>query len=135
MLNDPSPTFVLDPDATPSSASSIPPRVDDAEALDAYSRAVTEAVDTVGPSVVRIDIRREGRGGGSGSGVIVSPDGLALTNSHVVQGARVVALTTLEGRELSARVLGDDPDTDLALLRVDEPRHPAGRQARRLRPG
>ena len=87
----------------------------DDEALDAYSRAITRAVDEVGPSVVRIDVR-----GGAGSGVIISPDGLALTNSHVVNGARQVEMTTLDGRRLSARVLGDDPDTDLALLRVEE---------------
>ncbi|MDE3174737.1 MAG: trypsin-like peptidase domain-containing protein [Pseudomonadota bacterium] len=86
----------------------------DDEALDAYSRAITRAVDIVGPSVVRVDVR-----GGAGSGVIVSPDGLALTNSHVVNGARSVSLTTLDGRQLTARVLGDDPDTDLALLRVE----------------
>ncbi len=86
----------------------------DDEALDAYSRAITRAVDRVGPSVVRVDVR-----GGAGSGVIISPDGLALTNSHVVNGARSVSLTTLDGRQLTARVLGDDPDTDLALLRVE----------------
>jgi S1-C subfamily serine protease len=91
----------------------------DATALDEYSRVVTDVVERVGASVVRIDVKRGGRNAGSGSGVIVSSDGLALTNSHVVQGARVVTLMTLEGRELQARVLGDDPDTDLALIRVE----------------
>jgi S1-C subfamily serine protease len=95
------------------------PSATDALALDAYSRVVTAAVEQVGPSVARIDVRHGGRSAGSGSGVVVSSDGLALTNSHVVQGARVVSLTTLEGREMQARVLGDDPDTDLALLRVE----------------
>jgi S1-C subfamily serine protease len=111
--------FLLNPGGESNGAGSAPPLADDA-ALDAYSRVVTDVVDRIGPSVVRIDIRRNGKNGGSGSGVIVSPDGLALTNSHVVQGAKTVALKTMEGREFSARVLGDDPDTDLALLRVEE---------------
>ncbi len=117
MFDDLSPTSALDTDSSAFGPGSVPPP-DEAEALDAYSRAITRAVDKVGPSVVRVNVRN-----GSGSGVIVSPDGLTLTNSHVVQGARTVALTTLEGRQLSARVLGDDPDTDLALLRVDEAVH------------
>ncbi len=103
-----------------SRASAAAPSSSDETTLDAYSRCVVDVVETVGPSVVRIDVRRAGKAAGSGSGVIVSPDGLALTNSHVVQGARSVALKTLDGREYRARVLGDDPDTDLALLRVDE---------------
>ena len=113
------PSPILDTDPV-SFGSGAAPGADDAPLLDAYSRVITDVVDRVGPSVVRIDVRKNGKGAGSGSGVIISPDGLALTNSHVVQGARIVELTTLEGRRYSARVLGDDPDTDLALLRVEE---------------
>jgi S1-C subfamily serine protease len=94
---------------------------DDATLLDTYSKAVTHVVERVGPSVVRLDIRHGGRGrGGSGSGVILSPDGLILTNSHVVQGSKRADVTVLDGRSFSGRVLGDDPDTDLALVRIDE---------------
>jgi S1-C subfamily serine protease len=112
-----SPTLALDTESDSQGASATP--ATDSKLLDDYSRVVSDVVDRVGPSVVRIDVKRGGRSFGSGSGVIVSSDGLALTNSHVVQGSRVVSLTTLEGRELQARVLGDDPDTDLALLRVE----------------
>ncbi|HEY3798362.1 MAG TPA: trypsin-like peptidase domain-containing protein [Caulobacteraceae bacterium] len=92
----------------------------DAPALDAYSRVVTAAVEAVAPAVVRVHPRLKGRGG-VGSGVIVSPDGLILTNSHVAQKAAIAEIVTPDGRHLTARLLGDDPDTDLALLRVDDP--------------
>ena len=114
----PSPAWMLDTDS-PDQGPGAPSAPNDAALLDDYSRVVSDVVDRVGPSVVRIDVRKNGRSAGSGSGVIISSDGLALTNSHVVQGSRTVSLTTLEGRELQARVLGDDPDTDLALLRVE----------------
>jgi S1-C subfamily serine protease len=100
-----------------------PPRVppEDQLLLDAYSRAVIDVVDRVGPAVVQLDVKARGEAGhrGTGSGVIVAPDGLVLTNSHVVGGAARVDITTIEGRKLAARVVGDDPDTDLALVRVD----------------
>ncbi|MDI3468669.1 MAG: Serine protease [Pseudolabrys sp.] len=102
-----------------------PPPDDDA-LFDAYSRAVTSVVDRVGPAVVRVDTRAAGPHagrGGTGSGVVISPDGLVLTNAHVVNGARELRLSDIEGRSTEARVLGIDPDTDLALLRADASRH------------
>jgi S1-C subfamily serine protease len=94
---------------------------DDAALLDAYSRAVIDVVERISPAVVRIDVRPDNqpRHAGSGSGVIVAPDGLILTNSHVVQGSSRVMIVTADGNNLVARVVGDDPDTDLALVRVD----------------
>jgi S1-C subfamily serine protease len=99
----------------------VPP--EDQALLDAYSRAVIDVVDRVGPAVVRLDVKagNDSRHGGTGSGVIVAPDGLVLTNSHVVGGGGTVHVTTVDGRRLTARVVGDDPDTDLALVRIDAP--------------
>jgi S1-C subfamily serine protease len=100
----------------PQAASSSDPAL-----LDAYSRTVTGVVDAVSPAVVRIDMMRKGGArAGAGSGVIVSPDGLILTNAHVVEAGRRAEVTTLEGRRLAAAILGRDPDTDLALLRVHD---------------
>jgi S1-C subfamily serine protease len=101
-------------------------RPDERVLFDAYSEAVSSVVDTVGPAVVRVDTReRDGKSGrgGVGSGVVISPDGLTLTNAHVVNGAREIRLSDTEGRTTEARLLGIDPDTDLALLRADAARN------------
>jgi S1-C subfamily serine protease len=113
------PTFILD-SGEPSEARPLEANpLDDGDLLDAYSRAVAGVVDAVGPAVVRVETGgRSGRRGGVGSGVIISPDGLVLTNSHVVQGNRELRLATADGLNIGARLLGEDADTDLALLRA-----------------
>lgn len=120
---------------------------DDLELLDAYSSAVVNVVDRVGPAVVKVDVReaagaprrqRRGRqGGGSGSGFVFTPDGLILTNSHVVAAGSDVSVSLTDGRVLRADVVGDDPHTDLAVLRVTAPdltAAPLG-DSSRLKPG
>lgn len=90
----------------------------DGELLDAYSRAVIGVVDAIGPAVVAVARRRGQESGGVGSGVLISREGHALTNSHVVGGQRRMFVTTHDGDALQAEVIGDDPATDLALLKV-----------------
>ena len=86
--------------------------------LDAYSRAVTAAVARVSPAVVHV-AARHAKGGGTGSGVVISPDGLVLTNAHVVAGAEALEATAPDGRRFSARLLGQDRATDIAVLRAE----------------
>ena len=94
--------------------SPAPARRSDAELLDAYSEAVVEAVASAGPAVVKIEVD-----GGAGSGVVFTPDGLVLTNSHVVGRTPHPRITLPDGRPMSADLIGLDPDTDLAVVRVD----------------
>ena len=90
---------------------------DDGALIDAYSQSIASAVDMVGPAVSRIE-RVDGKGG-HGSGFAISPDGLIVTNNHVVDDAKLVRITTPDGSVTEGRVLGRDVDTDIALIRAN----------------
>ncbi len=100
-----------------------PAPANDQALLDAYSNAVIGVIERVGPAVVRVEtgssLPQSRERGGLGSGIVISPDGLVLTNSHVVGASKQIRLRDTEGIVTEARVLGVDPDTDLALLRAD----------------
>ncbi len=132
------------PTVSESTRATLPAEGDDV-LLDAYSGAVSQAVELAGAAVAHIEVRArraaaktpEAEAGGSGSGFFLSPDGYALTNSHVVHGATDLRVHLADGRQLRADLIGDDPHTDLAIVRVSGEAlpHLALGDSDRVRPG
>ncbi|MFZ1425444.1 MAG: trypsin-like peptidase domain-containing protein, partial [Geminicoccaceae bacterium] len=109
------PVFLDGPDGAFSRAEPVP---DEGALLDAYSAAVTGAVARATAAVAHLQVEQQGRPAGAGSGFLVTSDGFLLTNSHVVHGAELVRASFPDGTATRAYLVGDDPDTDLALLQV-----------------
>src|SRR5438270_6438832 len=109
--------FISNGPTRPASPQPPSPLPDEGDALDAFSRVVVHVAETLRPAVVNLRSGR-GRNGGSGSGILFTPDGFLLTNHHVVAGQRQVRVRLTDGRELSGEVVGADPWTDLAIVQA-----------------
>jgi len=114
-MMEPVPKFLLDESERIASGAQAAP--DDGRLLDAYSAAVVGAAEKVGPAVAHLEVELKGRRG-SGSGFAFTPDGLLLTNSHVVHGASGIRATFADGPSRDADLVGEDPDTDIAVIRI-----------------
>lgn len=117
------PRFIGDVPGLPPPAQPEGPEPSDAEALDAFSRVVVNVSEKLRPAVVHLEARK-GRRGGSGSGILYTPDGFLLTNHHVVQSSERVRVRLTDGRELAGHVVGADPWTDLAVVQAQAPNLP-----------
>ena len=111
----------LGPSASPAQPALPASGAGEAELLDAYSRAVSAAVRRIRPAVVHLAVERKGARPGSGSGFVITPDGYVLTNSHVASKASSLLVSLPDGRESTAELMGDDPDSDLAVVRLAAP--------------
>lgn len=106
-------------DDTDNSVAAAAPAAQDDGLFDAYSTAVMSAVEKAGPAVVHIGVHKNGAAAGLGSGLVVASDGLILTNSHVVSGATHIEASMADGQRSLARLVGEDPHSDIAVLRTD----------------